>query len=176
MRIRLITASVILVLWAVSATPPAMAATSAPASGGALVVQGTVLGVTGQAVAGQQVNLIAWPQQRVTAAVRPGQVVPTTLVGSAVTSASGSYAIRVASPGGLAAAADDGTVNLEVLTTGTAGFSAFSFHRQLVATPDGAAFAAFPAGAAQTANLRLRPGGQAAPATVPGPRAGTWFT
>jgi hypothetical protein len=48
MRIRLITASVIVVLWAVPTTPAAMAATSAPASGGALVVQGAVLGVTGQ--------------------------------------------------------------------------------------------------------------------------------
>jgi hypothetical protein len=171
MHIRLIIASVIMVLGLVSVTPSAMAATSAPASGGALVVQGAVLGTAGQAVVGQQVNLIAWPQQQVTAALQPGQAVPTTLVGSAVTSASGSYAIPVASAGGLAASADDGTVNLEVITTGTAGFSAFSFHRQLVATAAGAAFAASPAGATQTANLRLLPGGQPASA-APGVQCG----
>jgi len=165
MRIRPIIAPVILVLSLVSVTPPAMAATSPPASGGALVVQGTVLGTAGQAVAGQQVKLVAWPQQPVTAALQPGQAVPTTLVGSAITSASGSYIIQVASAGQLAASATDGTVNLEVITTGTAGFGAFSFHRQLVAMPNGPAFTASPAGVAQTANLRLLPGGQSAPAT-----------
>ena len=171
MRIGLIIASVIPVLGLVSVTPSAMAATSPPAVGGALVVQGTVLGTAGQAVAGQQVNLIAWPQQQVTAALQPGQAVPTTLVGSAVTSASGSYAIRVASPGGLAASATDGIVNLEVITTGTAGFSASSFHRQLVTTAAGPAFAASPAGGAQTADLRLLPGGQPVGAT-PGVQCG----
>jgi hypothetical protein len=141
------------------------AATSPSAPGSVLVVQGTVLGTAGQAVAGQQVNLIAWPQQQVTAALQPGQAVPTTLVGSDITSASGGYAIQVADAGVLAASATDGTVNLEVITTGTAGFSAFSFHRQLVATPTGLVFTASRAAAAQTANLKLLPGGQSAPAT-----------
>ena len=171
MRIRLIIASVIPVLWLVSVTPSAMAASSPPAADGALAVQGTVLGAAGQAVGGQQVDLIAWPQQQVTAALQPGQAVPTTLVGSAVTSASGSYAIQVASAGGLAASATDGTVKLEVITTGTAGFSAFSFHRQLVTTADRPEFTASPAGVAQTANLRLLPGGQPASAT-PGVQCG----
>jgi hypothetical protein len=165
MRVRLIIASVIPVLGLVSVTPSAMAATSPTASASALVVQGTVLGAAGQVVAGQQVNLIAWPQQQVTAALQPGQAVPATQLGSAITSASGSYDIQVADAGELAASATNGTVNLEVITTGTAGFSAFSFHRQLVATPNGPAFTASPAGVAQTANMKLLPGGQSAPAT-----------
>ncbi len=111
-------------------------------------------------------TLIAWPRQRVIAAVKPGQVVPTRRVGSAVTSASGRYTIRVARPGGLATLANRGTVNLEVITTGAAGFGAFSFHRQLVATSHGAAFGPARAGAAsQTANLRLRAGGRSARTT-----------
>jgi hypothetical protein len=126
-----------------------MAATSPSASASALIVQGTVLGAAGQVVAGQQVNLIAWPQQQVTAALQPGQAVPATQLGSAITSASGSYDIQVADAGELAASATNGTVNLEVITTGTAGFSAFSFHRQLVATPNGPAFTASPAGVAR---------------------------
>jgi len=142
-----------------------MAATSPSASASALVVQGTVLGAAGQVVAGQQVNLIAWPQQQMTAALQPGQAVPATPLGSAITSASGSYHIQVADAGELAASATSGTVNLEVITTGPAGFSAFSFHRQLVATPNGPAFTASPAGVAQTANMKLLPGGQSTPAT-----------
>jgi hypothetical protein len=54
-----------------------------------------MLGVAGHPVAGQRVILYTWPNQHVTAALKPGQQVPLTRLGSAVTSGSGQYAIRV---------------------------------------------------------------------------------
>jgi hypothetical protein len=115
-----------------------------------------MLGVAGHPVAGQRVILYAWPNQHVTAALKPGQQVPLTRLGSAVTSGSGQYAIRVSDPGSLKASLNNGMVNMEVISTGRAGWGAFSFPRRMVTTSRGMAFASNRAGlASQLANMRL---------------------
>jgi hypothetical protein len=122
--------------------------------------QGTVVRgrLIGSSTGGRLVKLLVWPRAKVVAALRPGDRVPLQVAGSAITSPSGRYSIRVTSPAALESSADHGIVNLEVMTVTRAGFGAFSFPRRLVSTPHGAALAAV-AGSAradpQTANLRL---------------------
>ena len=130
---------------------------------GSIAAQGQLAGVSGPAVGGVRVVLYAWPVTSVVSKVRPGQPVPLKVVGSAVTSASGHYAIRVTSPAALLSSAElDGTVNLEIMASTPAGFSVFSFPRRLVPTARGTLLASASDGAAvravpQVANLHLMP-------------------
>lgn len=63
--------------------------------------------------------------------------VPVTVVGSATTSATGRYAIRVLSLAALAPDATNGTIKFAVMTGNSAGRDAFSFSRRLVQTAAG---------------------------------------
>lgn len=84
-------------------------AVSAPPS---LTVTGTV-SYLGRPQAAAVVTIAAWPDQRITAGIRPGHEVPLVTLGSATTGPDGRYEIRV--PDGLLAPeATDGVVNLEV--------------------------------------------------------------
>ena len=99
--------------WAASKPDPASLA-GPPA--GVAVAQGLVAGSGGRAIGGANVVLYAWPVSKVLSGLRPGQRVPVTRVGSAVTSASGSYVIRMRSLAALQPSAQrNGVVNLEVM-------------------------------------------------------------
>jgi hypothetical protein len=92
-------------------------ADSAPPS---LSVAGTV-SYLGRPQAGATVTIAAWPDQRITAHIRPGHDVPLVPLGSAVTAPDGRYQIRI--PDGLLAPeADGGVVNLEADSGGGTAF------------------------------------------------------
>jgi hypothetical protein len=101
---------------------PAAAVTSAwaPASAapvaaiGQVVAVGTVAGTGGRAAPGATVDLYAWPSDLVLQGLKPGQVVPRTLIATTTASPAGAFTLRVA-PAELAADAVSGTyANLEV--------------------------------------------------------------
>jgi hypothetical protein len=121
-----------------------------------------------QPVIGAKVNLIAWPRNSVTAASPQGATVPTHVVGSAVSSNSGRYAITVTNWSAVRAAANyGGVVNLEVMARHDGYVAVHSFSRVLTASGGLAADndAQKASTAPQQANLSLvggpsgRPGG-----------------
>ena len=128
---------------------------------GSLAAKGRLVSPNGRAIEGAKVVLYAWPVTSVVSKIRHGQRVPLKIVGSAITSASGRYAIRVTSPAALSSSAErDGIVNLEIITTTRAGWDAYSFPRRLVPTAHGAVLAIASDGTAarvapQVANLHL---------------------
>jgi hypothetical protein len=146
---------------------------------GSLAAQGRLVSPNGRVIGGARVVLYAWPVTSVVSEIRPGQRVPLKIVGSAVTSASGRYAIRVTSPAALLSSAErDGTVNLEIITTTRAGWDVFSFPRRLVPTAHGTVLAVASDGTAarmapQVANLHLMRANhhliRAAPGRIAGP-------
>jgi hypothetical protein len=94
---------------------------------------GRVLGTSGAPVAGARVWLYAWPVTSVLTKVAAGKPVPLRLVGSAVSSPSGYYTVRVSSVAGLrASAGPGGVVNLELVAHTPRGDGAYSFPRRLV--------------------------------------------
>jgi hypothetical protein len=105
---------------------------------GQSAVEGRMVWADGHGVPGTLVSLYAWPDSKVVAALRPGQIVPRRLVGSAITAASGSYAIRIAVPKALlSSAGKDGIVNLEVFSATGSGFASFSFPRRIARMKNG---------------------------------------
>ncbi len=92
-----------------------------------LVVHGRVTGTDGQPVPGIRVWLNAWPAATV-AAGGTGRV---TVVGSAVTSADGRYALRVRSLSALTPDAINGIVRFSVMTANRTGWDMSSFSRGL---------------------------------------------
>jgi hypothetical protein len=153
------------VLWLAALVSAAAAATPAQAvtvtTPSRIVVQGTVMS-GGHVVAGAHVTLYAWPQQAVMAALKIGDRVPLTVVGAAMSSGSGRYAVAVTNWAGVRASADHGIVNLEAMAFDQGRGGAYSFPRQIVATAHGSALAAenqatVPRLAAQRATLRLGP-------------------
>jgi hypothetical protein len=95
---------------------PAQAATS-----GQLVLQGQVAGPSGQPVSGAQVQLYAWPSQSFldTHVTQPGQQVPMSLVGKAVSTGLGQYHVSISSPGTLqSSASPTGIVNFMAVVDG----------------------------------------------------------
>jgi len=65
-------------------------------------------------VPGVTVDLYAWPSDAVLSAMKPGGVVPTTLLATATTSTAGTYTLRVPAARPKAAAVDSGYANLEI--------------------------------------------------------------
>jgi hypothetical protein len=104
------------------------------------VVVGRVL-LNGRGVAGAHVTLYAMPNQTVMASLRPGDQVPEIVVGSAVSSSSGSYSISPADWPGLRRSATNGFINFEVIATDRCGVAPYSFPRKLVRTATGPALA-----------------------------------
>jgi hypothetical protein len=82
------------------------------------VAAGTVTGTSGTATPGTTVDLYAWPSDAVLNALKPGQLVPTTLLATATTSQSGRYLLSVPTAKLKAAAVDGGYANLEVSGAG----------------------------------------------------------
>ena len=164
---------------------PASAAYAAPSpvTAAATTVTRGSFEVAGQPMAGVRTILYAWPANSVLAALKPGQSVPVSIVGTATTDSSGRYAISAAQAGLRAAAAPDGMVNLETVALGAGEFASYSFSRSLSQLASGAV--SLPAAAAvkdakvQSATLanftRTATAGRAAasrsaaagPATVP---------
>lgn len=74
------------------AVGPAQASSAAPqmspgtvATGGMAVAGGTMLNASGVAMPGVAVNLYAWPSDAVLQALKPGALVPTTLLATVTT-------------------------------------------------------------------------------------------
>jgi hypothetical protein len=101
------------------------ASAQAPASGMA-VATGTVTSASGAAMAGQTVDLYAWPSDAVQKALKPGQLVPTTLLATATTSSAGKYMLLVPIAKLKAAAVDSGYANLEIFSA-VGGFWFFPY-------------------------------------------------
>ena len=129
---------------------------------GNMVVSGHMTTPKGP-VAGAQVVLYAWPANKVLSELRPGQRIPARVVGSSITTASGSYAIRITSPSALSSAmAPDGIVNLEVDAMSGNTFGSYNFPRRVVETSHGAVLTEISgrtaqATAAETADIRALP-------------------
>jgi hypothetical protein len=120
------------------------AASALPASArgnqqsGPVVATGTVTDAKGHAVAGAAVSLYSWPPASALKSLRLGQTVPTRLVGSAQTTASGAYVIKMTHPAAAEAeAAPGGIVNLELDARSPTSFGIYSFSRRVVRTAHG---------------------------------------
>jgi hypothetical protein len=118
---------------ATSSQRPAVAA-------GRPVVVGRVL-LNGHGVPGAEVTLYAQPNQTVMASLKPGDRVPQIVVGSAVSSASGSYSISPTDWVGLRRSATYGNINFEVIAISGCRAWMYFFPRKLVRTATGPALA-----------------------------------
>ena len=98
-----------------------------PPPAGPLVVQGRVTGAGGMPVSGIKVWLNAWPQ----ATVASGGTGPVTVMGSATTSATGSYTLRVPSMSVVASDAVNGVVRFSLMTGNSTGWDMPAFSRSL---------------------------------------------
>lgn len=94
------------------AAGPAQAGASTPV---AILVHGTVT-ASGKADAGATVYIHAWPDQNIVQALKVGQTVPWTLVGTATANASGEYSISLP-VAKLVPEATSGVVNLDAGTS-----------------------------------------------------------
>lgn len=118
----------------------AVASRTMPALRNEPAARGIVTDSKGNPLSGVRVILYAWPDSKVLSKLRPGDRVPVKRAGSAVTTASGRYAIRVTAPNALrAVAAPNGAVNLEVIAATSAGAGSFSFPRRIIRTGKGMA-------------------------------------
>src|ERR1700729_1581995 len=81
---------------------------TAATSGTAAVAGGTVTSITGAAMGNQTVDLYAWPSDAVLKAMKPGQMVPTTLLATATTNRTGKYLLMVPTTKLKAAAVESG--------------------------------------------------------------------
>jgi len=99
-------------------TPTALATSHASqpgaASSGVAVAGGTVTSASGTAMAGQSVDLYAWPSDAVLQALKPGRLVPTALLAATTTSSAGKYTLKVPAATLKAAAVESGYANLEI--------------------------------------------------------------
>jgi len=78
------------------------------------VAAGTVASPSGAAAGGVPVDLYAWPSDAVLKAMKPGQMVPRTLLTAVTTNGSGQYTLSVPAATLKAAAVDNGYANLEI--------------------------------------------------------------
>jgi hypothetical protein len=133
----------------------ALRASDSPQPASRVAVEGRVTGTDGKPVSGITVWLNAWPRsaeaQALQASSRP---VPVTVVNSVITSATGSYAIRVSSPATLPEVAR-GVIKFSVMTGNSTGWDTASFYRRLVPTAAGARLAV-PPGGTTAADLHLK--------------------
>ena len=96
------------------ALPMTASAAGGPVLSGVAVAAGTVTGPDGAAIGGATVDLYAWPSDAILRAMKPGQTVPTTLLATAATSATGAYTLRIPAASLKSAATDSGYANLEI--------------------------------------------------------------
>jgi hypothetical protein len=146
---------VVAVVLIAAAVALALRAGLASAPAGEFVVRGRVTGTEGQPVSGIKVWLNAWPTAAVLRELTgQHQPVPVTVLGSAITSPTGSYVLRITPSAALAADATNGVVTFAVMTGDSAGGDALKFSRRL-----GPAGTMSPAvsGGIETADLRLKP-------------------
>lgn len=128
----------LLALVAVAISASAQAANRAPVTryatlSGQVALQGRVINSDGRDVAGARVMVYAWPASWPgRQPLHPGEEVPMRLVGQAISTTTGAFAVRVGSPAVLGASAGPGgLVNLQAGVAGAAGpsgFYAFSLH------------------------------------------------
>lgn len=119
---------------------------SSPAAG-QLVVRGHVTGTDGRPLSGLKVWLNAWPATARYKQLEPARSqTPVTPVAWAITSATGSYTLRVVAGPTLASQASDGVVKLGLMAGNATGWDAPRFSLRLV-----------PAQVGTTINLRLAP-------------------
>ena len=107
-------------------------------------VRSAVTGVLtsgGHTISGATVILYAWPRQAVLDALPKGADVPLRVVGSAISTSTGQYAITVSNWKAVRASADGNVVNLEVRALSGRVGAAFFFPRMLVGTTLGPALA-----------------------------------
>ncbi len=123
---RIILGSLIAAVVLIAGLAVAVPLLSSPPAG-QLLVQGRVTGTDGKPVSGIKVWLNAWPKATV-ASGGTGQVA---VVRSAITSATGSYALRVPSLSALASDAINGIVKFSVMTGNSTGSDMLSFSRSL---------------------------------------------
>jgi hypothetical protein len=123
-----------------------------------VVVQGRVTGADGRPVSGIKVWLNALTGTGTAGTRYAG---PVTIAGSAVTSATGTYAIRVQAPASLAPDAANGVVTFSLMAGNSTGWDAPVFTRDLVTTAGGFGETALtvPPGGSLTTNLHLTPQG-----------------
>jgi hypothetical protein len=112
-------AAIVLIAVGLAVAVPLLSSPSA----GSQVVRGRFTGADGKPVSGIKVWLNAWPS----ATGASGGVGPVTVVGSATTSATGRYALRVLSLSALAPDAINGMVKFSVMTGNSAGWDMSSF-------------------------------------------------
>jgi hypothetical protein len=112
-----------------------------------VALRGRIVDANGNAVAGARVQLYAWPASWPDSQVtRPGEQVPTRLVGQAVTTATGLYAVRVAVAALRASAISAGIVNLQASVVGATGASGFyPFSVRIITARSGSVLTRFPA-------------------------------
>jgi hypothetical protein len=115
---------------AIVSLPVGSASAATPATHVGAIARGSVESA-GRPMDDARVVLYAWPANSVLARLRPGQRVPTTVVGAATTDPSGRYVISAAQAGLRPDAAPDGTVNLELVALAPGRFASYSFSRTL---------------------------------------------
>ena len=98
-----------------------------PPPAGQLVVQGRVTGAGGEPVRGIKVWLNAWPH----ATVAAGGMGPVTVIGSAITSATGRYTLRVPSMPVVEPDAINGVVRFSLMAGNSTGSDMPTFSRGL---------------------------------------------
>ena len=89
---------------------------STVAAAGLAVAGGTVTSASGAAMPGVAVDLYAWPSDAVLKEMKPGVLVPTTLLATATTSSAGRYMLKVPAAKLKAAAVESGYANLEIFS------------------------------------------------------------
>jgi hypothetical protein len=111
---------------------------------GQVALQGRVINSDGRDVARARVMLYAWPASWPgRQSLHPGEEVPMRLVGQAVSTTAGAFAVRISSPAALAASAGPGgLVNLQAGVAGATGASGFyAFSLRVTSSPGGARLA-----------------------------------
>jgi hypothetical protein len=83
---------------------------------GTAVVGGRVINASGAAMPGVAVDLYAWPTDAVLRTLKPGHLVPTTMLATATTSSVGTFMLRVPAAKLKAAAVESGYANLEIFS------------------------------------------------------------
>jgi hypothetical protein len=99
---------------ALAVLPVGASAASASALSGVAVATGTVTSSTGMPMPDVAVDLYAWPSDAVLSAMKPGGLVPTTLLTTATTSSTGQYTLTVPATSLKTAAIESGYANLEI--------------------------------------------------------------
>lgn len=132
---------------------PAVAAQPSP------VVQGVVYDASGApARSGEVVTLVAWPSAAVLAKLKPGDPVPTSIVGGGVTSTGGSFSLGFSSTAAAAGLADsDGNVNLSVQSSAGGVEHTFNLVRHVTGGVSALSAGAAPSASDGATTIALRP-------------------